>query len=208
MWYPILITVLVSYALGNLNGAVLMSNLFAHEDVRSHGSGNAGLTNFARNYGGIGSVCVILIDGAKAALACLLGGLLLQPYDMRLEGMTIGGLSVMVGHIFPMLLGFKGGKGILSGCIIAFVVDWRIGAIALALFAILYLTTQYVSLGSVFGTIALCAGFAVFHHDNLVVMICGIAMGGLALFMHRKNIRRLIKGEESKTNLFRKGKKQ
>jgi glycerol-3-phosphate acyltransferase PlsY len=151
---------------------------------------------------------VILIDGAKAALACLLGGLLLQPYDMRLEGMTIGGLSVMVGHIFPMLLVFKGGKGILSGCIIAFVVDWRIGAIALALFAILYLTTQYVSLGSVFGTIALCAGFAVFHHDNLVVMICGIAMGGLALFMHRKNIRRLIKGEESKTNLFRKGKKQ
>ncbi len=208
MWYPILITVLVSYALGNLNGAVLMSNLFAHEDVRSHGSGNAGLTNFARNYGGIGSVCVILIDGAKAALACLLGGLLLQPFDMRLEGMAIGGLSVMVGHIFPMLLGFKGGKGILSGCIVAFVIDWRIGLLILGVFAVLYLTTQYVSLGSVFASVAFCIGFVVFHFDNLIVMICGVVMGSLAVFMHRKNIVRLIKGEESKTNLFRKGKKK
>ncbi len=208
MWYPILITVLVSYALGNLNGAVLMSNLLAHEDVRTHGSGNAGLTNFARNYGGIGSVCVILIDGAKAALACLLGGLLLKPYGMSLEGMTIGGLSVMVGHIFPALLGFKGGKGIMSGCIIAFVIDWRIGLLILGVFAVLYLTTQYVSLGSVFASAAFAVGFGVFHHDRPIVMIGGIAMGALALFMHRKNIVRLIKGEESKTNLFRKGKKK
>ena len=71
MWYPILITVLVGYLLGNLNGAVCMSQLVAHEDVRSHGRGNAGLTNFIRNYGAGKSIAVIAIDGGKAALACL-----------------------------------------------------------------------------------------------------------------------------------------
>ncbi len=208
MWYPILITVLVGYLLGNLNGAVLMSNLMAHEDVRSHGSGNAGLTNFARNYGGIGSLGVILIDGGKAALACMAGGLMLARYGMYLEGKVIGGLALMVGHDFPAFLGFRGGKGILSGCLIAFTVDWRIGVLILSLFAVIYLISGYVSLGSVFASAAFGAGFVIFHHDNLVVMICGLVMGILAVSMHHANIRRLIKGEERKTNLFKKGTKK
>ena len=208
MWYPIVITVLVGYLLGNLNGAVLMSNMLAHEDVRSHGSGNAGLTNFARNYGGIGSLGVILIDGGKAVLACLAGGLMLAQYDMYLEGMAIGGLALMAGHDFPAFLGFRGGKGILSGCLIAFTIDWRIGALILSLFAVIYLISGYVSLGSVIASAAFGAGFAIFHHDNLVVMICGLVMGTLAVSMHHANIRRLIKGQERKTNLFKKGTKK
>lgn len=208
MWYPILITVLVGYLLGNLNGAVLMSNLMAHEDVRSHGSGNAGLTNFARNYGGIGSLGVILVDGGKAVIACLAGGLMLAPYSMQLEGMAIGGLALMTGHDFPAFLGFKGGKGILSGCLIAFTIDWRIGALILGIFALIYLITGYVSLGSVIASATFGAGFAIFHHDNLVVMLCGLTMGVLAVFMHRGNIVRLVKGQERKTNLFKKGTKK
>ena len=208
MWYPIVITVLVGYLLGNLNGAVLMSNMLAHEDVRSHGSGNAGLTNFARNYGGIGSLGVILIDGCKAVLACLAGGLMLAQYDMYLEGMAIGGLALMAGHDFPAFLGFRGGKGILSWCLIAFTIDWRIGALILSLFAVIYLISGYVSLGSVIASAAFGAGFAIFHHDNLVVMICGLVMGTLAVSMHHANIRRLIKGQERKTNLFKKGTKK
>ena len=208
MWYPILITVLVGYFLGNLNGAVLMSNLMAHEDVRSHGSGNAGLTNFARNYGGIGSVCVALIDGGKAVLACLVGGLILGDWVGNLAGMTIGGLALMVGHDFPALLGFKGGKGILSGCLIAFTIDWRIGALILGVFAVIYLISGYVSLGSVIASATFGAGFAIFHHNDLVVMICGLVMGALAVAMHHGNIARLIKGQERKTNLFKKGSKK
>lgn len=208
MWYSILITVLVGYLLGNLNGAVLMSNLLAHEDVRSHGSGNAGLTNFARNYGGLGSLGVIAVDGGKAVLACLLGGLLLEQYVGRTGGMAIGGLALMVGHDFPALLGFKGGKGILSGCLIAFTVDWRIGAIILGIFAALYLITNYVSLGSVVASAAFGVCFILFHQDDLVVMLCGAVMGVLAVFMHRGNILRLIKGQERKTNLFKKGSKK
>ena len=207
MWYAILITVLVGYFLGNLNGAVCMSQLLAHEDVRTHGSGNAGLTNFVRNYGAGKSVAVIAIDGGKAALACLAGGLILAPYDMKLEGMAIGGLALMLGHDFPALLGFKGGKGIMSGCIIAFVIDWRIGLLILGVFALAYFVTWYVSLGSVLAAVAFGVGFGIFHHDNLTVMICGIVMAYLALFMHRGNISRLIKGQEKKTNLFGKGKK-
>jgi glycerol-3-phosphate acyltransferase PlsY len=160
-----------------------MSSLLAHEDVRQQGSGNAGLTNFARNYGGLGSVAVLAIDGVKAALACLAGGLMLIPYGLYLEGTAIGGLAVMAGHDFPALLGFKGGKGILSGAVIAFVVDWRVGLLVLGVFALLYLTTQYVSLGSVFGSVGFAVGFAVLHWDNPVVAICGVVMGALAVFM-------------------------
>ncbi len=208
MWYPILISVLVGYMLGNLNGAVLMSSLMANEDVRSKGSGNAGLTNFARNYGGLGSLGVLAIDAGKAVLACLAGGLMLEPYGMELEGMAIGGLALMVGHDFPALLGFKGGKGIMSGCFIALTIDWRVFLLILAVFAVLYLTTRYVSLGSVCASLTFGVGFVIFHHDNMIVMICGLAMSALALFMHRGNILRLVKGQERKTDLFKKGRKK
>ena len=208
MWFYIVVIVLIGYLLGNLNGAVCMSNLVAHEDVRDQGSGNAGLTNFIRNYGAASSFSVILIDGGKAALACLAGEAMLAPYGMPLEGMAIGGAAVMFGHDFPALLGFKGGKGILSGCIIAFTIDWRIGALILGVFLLAYLLTQYVSLGSVLASVAFGVGFIVFHHDNLVVMLCGIFMSALAVYMHRGNIVRLVKGNERKTNLFGKGEKR
>jgi len=207
MWISILVAVLVGYMLGNLNGAVCVSALM-HDDVRSHGSGNAGLTNFIRNYGAGKALTVIAIDAGKAVLACVTGGLLLREcLDFR-TGAAIGGVAVMLGHIYPALLGFRGGKGILSGLFIAIVVDWRIALVILAVFAVVYLLTQYVSLGSVLAATAFSIGFAVLHWDNLTVMLCGVFMGLLTIFMHRANIARLLKGEERKTNLFGKGKKQ
>ena len=207
MVYSLVIGILVSYLLGNLNGAVCISALM-HDDVRSHGSGNAGLTNFIRNYGAGRALYVILIDAGKAVLACLVTGLLLEPYGLGKEGAAIGGTAVMLGHIFPALLGFKGGKGILSGLFVGLIVDWRIGLAILAVFLVAYLLTQYVSLGSVLGALTFAAGFAVLYHDNLVVMCCGIFMGLLSVIMHRENIVRLLKGQERKTNLFAKEKKQ
>ncbi len=207
MWFPIVIGMLASYLLGNLNGAVCMSALM-HDDVRSHGSGNAGLTNFIRNYGAGRAAYVILIDAGKAVLACVATGLLLQPYGYYLEGAALGGLAVMLGHNFPALLGFKGGKGILSGLFIALVTDWRIALILLAVFFAAYFLTGYVSLGSVLAALAFCICFAVLYFGNWTVMLCGIVMGGMAVFMHRGNIVRLIKGQERKTNLFGKGNKE
>ena len=203
MWVSIVIVALAAYLLGNLNGAVVVSHML-HDDVRSHGSGNAGLTNFIRNYGAGRSALVILIDVGKAVLACLLGGLLLTPYGLALEGRTLGGVFVMLGHDFPALLGFKGGKGILSGWFIAWSVDWRVGLLIGAVFFAVYLLTQYVSLGSVLAATTFGVGFVIFQHGNLPVMLAGVFMSALTVFMHRGNIARLLKGEERKTNLFRK----
>ena len=205
MVYSLAIGILVSYLLGNLNGAVCISALM-HDDVRSHGSGNAGLTNFIRNYGPGHAISVILIDAGKAVLACLATGLLLEPYDMGAAGAALGGTAVMLGHVFPALLGFKGGKGILSGFFVALVLDWRIALLILAVFVVAYGVTKYVSLGSVLVAVAFGIGFAVLHNDDWIVMICGIIMPALAIYMHRENIVRLLKGQERKTNLFGRGK--
>ena len=204
MWFSILIGMLASYLLGNLNGAVCMSALM-NDDVRSHGSGNAGLTNFIRNYGAGQAVYVILIDAGKAVLACLATGLLLKPYGYYTLGTALGGLAVMLGHNFPALLGFRGGKGVLSGLFIALSIDWRIALILLVVFFGAYLLTKYVSLGSVLAAAAFCICFVMFHWQEPVVMACGVVMGGMVIFMHRSNIVRLLKGQERKTNLFARG---
>ena len=205
--FTAILTALACYFLGNHNGAVCVSAML-HDDVRNHGSGNAGLTNFIRNYGANRSLLVIAIDVGKAVLACLLAGAVFAPYGLRLEGMTLGGIFVMLGHDFPALLGFRGGKGILSGWFIALVIDWRIGLMIFAVFALAYLVTQYVSLGSILAAITFGIGFVWFHHDNLFVMAGGVLMAALTLFQHRGNVLRLLKGEERKTNLFGKGKKK
>ena len=129
----IIVTVLVCYFLGNHNGAICVSHML-HDDVRDHGSGNAGLTNFIRNYGNSRALLVIAIDVLKAVLACWLGGILLAPYGYALEGKVLAGVSVMIGHDFPALLGFRGGKGILSGWFIAWMIDWRVGLLIAIVF--------------------------------------------------------------------------
>ena len=198
----IIITALVCYFLGNHNGAICVS-LMLGDDVRSHGSGNAGLTNFIRNFGANRAALVIAIDVLKAILACLLGGLMFPEY--AIAGRTLGGVAVMLGHDFPALQGFRGGKGILSGWFIAFMIDWRIGVLIGIVFFTTYLLTQYVSLGSVLAAFTFTLGFIIFRRHDFLVMVGGVFMGLLTVYMHRANIKRLLKGEESKTNLFRKG---
>ena len=207
MVFRVLITALACYFLGNHNGAICVSAMM-HDDVRTHGSGNAGLTNFIRNYGAGRSVLVILIDVCKAILACILAGMVFEPYGYGLEGRVLGGVCVMLGHDFPALQGFRGGKGILSGWFIAWVVDWRIGAAIAVIFFAAYLLTQYVSLGSVLAAATFGVCFVIFYYDNIPVMLGGLFMAALTLYMHRGNIVRLVKGEERKTNLLSKGKKQ
>jgi len=205
MAFRILITALACYFLGNHNGAICVSHML-HDDVREHGSGNAGLTNFIRNYGASRSVLVIAIDVLKAVLACLLGGLMFPEY--AIAGRTLGGVCVMLGHDFPALQGFKGGKGILSGWFIAFMIDWRVGLLIAVVFFSAYLLTQYVSLGSVLAAATFGIGFAIFHPQEPLVLIGTIFMSLLTIFQHRENIRRLLSGKERKTNLLSKGKKQ
>lgn len=205
MWFNIIITALTAYMLGNLNGAVMVSRLVANEDVRSHGSGNAGLTNFIRNYGAASSIMVIAVDMGKAVLSCLVGGRLLMPFGYYTEGAALGGLFLILGHDFPALLGFKGGKGILSGVTVALMLDWRIGLFVFGIFLAAYLLTHYVSLGSVLSSGSFGFIYAFFHWEHPFAVAVGFALSGLIVWMHRSNIVRLIKGQERKTNLLGKG---
>ena len=204
MWISVVIAVVVGYLLGNLNGAVCISALL-HDDVRTHGSGNAGLTNFIRNYGSSKALLVLLIDGLKAVVACVVGGLLMKAHGYYLEGVAIGGSGAMLGHIYPVFFGFRGGKGALSGLFVVYMIDWRIGLILTAVFLGTYFITHYVSLGSVLAALALVTSFALLHHDRIVVMTVGIVMGLMVIVMHRTNLVRLFRGTERKTNLFKKG---
>ena len=209
MVLSVILTAVIAYLLGNLNGAVIISHLVAHEDVRTKGSGNAGLTNFTRNYGASTSVFVILIDVGKAAAACLVGGLLLGRFGHYIDGVALGGLFVIVGHDFPALLGFKGGKGILSGVTVALMLDWRIGLFVFGIFLAAYFLTHYVSLGSVLSSGSFGFLYAWVHRgENLFPILVGFFLSALIVWMHRGNIVRLVKGEERKTNLFGKGTKQ
>ena len=145
-----------SYLAGCCNGAIITSFLFYHDDIRKHGSHNAGLTNFYRVYGGKFAVCVILIDMLKAFVAVKLGSIVFGEYlGLRLEGEYFSALFCVIGHIFPAFYSFKGGKGILCSGTLLLLLDWRIAAVGWGLFLLLWLTTRYVSLGSVTGAFQL-----------------------------------------------------
>ena len=200
----IIVTALACYFLGNHNGAICVSAML-HDDVREHGSGNAGLTNFIRNYGASRSFLVIAIDVLKAILACALGGLMFPEY--AIAGRTLAGVCVMLGHDFPALQGFRGGKGILSGWFIAFMIDWRVGLMIAVVFFAAYFLTHYVSLGSVLAAATFGIGFLIFHPRDIPVVAGTAFMSLLTIYQHRQNILRLLKGQERKTNLFARGNK-
>ena len=195
----------LGYLLGGINGAILLSKLVEKDDVRRHGSGNAGFTNFFRNYGKRTSLLVILIDAAKAAVSCLLGGWLLGKCGLRTEGMLLGGLAATLGHDFPAFLGFREGKGIVCGFATALVTDWRVGLILLAVFALVYFLTHYVSLASVLCALGLFVSFWLFYPGRPFVLILSGCLSALAIFLHRENINRLVRGQERKTYFFKRG---
>lgn len=198
----ILAAALAAYLLGNLNGSVCISALVAGDDVRKHGSGNAGLTNFFRSYGGWSTFLVMAVDMLKTVAAVYTSGFALASFGYYREGLVLGVVMVSLGHDFPVLLGFKGGKGILCGFTAALILDWRIALVMLAVFVIAFAITRYVSLGSVLGAVMCAVSFGTVYYGSWIVMAGGIFIGLLAIYMHRSNIERLIKGTESKVHLI------
>lgn len=207
MALSIVIILVVGYLLGNLNGAVVISRLLEADDVRSHGSGNAGFTNFFRNYGGVNSLFVVLIDLGKAAAATILGGMLLSRFGYDLEGRMLGAMVVSLGHDFPALLHFKGGKGIMCGLGAALAADWPVAVLILAVFLFVCFLTNYVSLASIMACIAFILGFWLRHPDNPLVVLMGAVIALFAIWMHRENIKRLLTHTERKTYFFKRGNK-
>lgn len=188
-----------SYFLGCCNSALILSKYILHDDVREHGSHNAGLTNFYRTFGKKMVVWVILGDLAKAVISCLLGGLVLSQFGgLSLEmGKLIGGIFCMLGHSFPCMFAFKGGKGVLCGAGVILTMDWRIALICLGAFAVLVAITRWVSLGSMVAAALFPISCAVLYQDLLTVLLACVA-GALVVVRHRDNAKRIAKGEENR----------
>ena len=147
----------------------------------------------------------LLIVGILIGAVLLGGGWLLGKCGLRTEGMLLGGLAATLGHDFPAFLGFRGGKGIVCGFATALVTDWRVGLILLAVFALVYFLTHYVSLASVLCALGLFVSFWLFYPGRPFVLILSGCLSALAIFLHRENINRLVKGRERKTYFFKRG---
>ena len=188
---------LAGYLLGCANGAILTSKLFYRDDVRKHGSGNAGLTNFYRAYGAKLVLLVIAVDMLKAVAAVELGGALLG----GALGKYYMGFFCMLGHMFPAPYRFKGGKGILSSGTLLLCLDWRVALAGWGAFVVLVLLTRYVSLGSVAAAASLpVSTYFVYRGaaDFPWIMPLGTLIGGMVIWAHRANIARLVHGTENK----------
>jgi len=196
-----LIVVFGSYFLGNINGAIIISKVMMKDDVRTHGSGNAGLTNFFRTYGGFQSLLVIAIDMLKCILSCLLAKWLLPEYGLFAS--MVAGAVCILGHSYPVLEGFRGGKGIMSGFAMALATDWRVAVIILVIFVIAVAFTRFVSLGSVLAATAFAVSYILLHLGNWPVCIVGTLTAVFVIFRHRQNIVRLMKGTESKLSFHK-----
>lgn len=211
MIWRIVVLVIGGYLLGNLNGAILTSHLFHNEDVRDKGSGNAGLTNFFRNYGGLDTLIVLLVDAGKAVLACYLGLWLFSGFDPAFvhTAEMLGGAMSVVGHVFPIAWSLRGGKGILTcaGLALFFGIAhgvWWMLIIGLSTFLIALLLSRYVSLGSICGMLVYPFAFWIFLPEEHGVHIIAALISLLTIVMHRGNIVRIFQGTERKLSFKKK----
>ena len=191
----------IGYLLGSCNGAILISRVFLRDDVREHGSGNAGLTNFYRSYGGVLTLLVIAIDLGKVFLACWLGRVLGEEAWLP-EYTMMGGTAAIIGHMFPLYFDLRGGKGILSTGAVALFMDWRMFLILFGLFLLLVLLTRYVSLGSIVAAALYPVMFLLFFPGRWGLVVLAL-VGWYDVWRHKANIRRLLSGTESKFSFHR-----
>ena len=196
----LLLPAVIAYLCGCFNGAVIVSKYILRDDVRNHGSGNAGLTNFHRTFGGGLTALVILTDVLKAVAAVLIVSAMLGWTDFAKYW---AGLFCLLGHMFPCMFHFRGGKGILSGGTIAIMIDWRVALVVWGGFLILAVLTRYVSLGSCWAGASFPFVTWFVYHEGILLLLA-ILIGGLILYKHRENIKRLLAGNESKFSLHKK----
>lgn len=193
---------LVAYLIGSISTAIIVGRFMAGDDIRSHGSGNAGATNALRTYGKKAAVFVVLGDCLKAVAAILVGMIEAKVIGANAQtiqlAVYIAGVGAVLGHNFPLYFKFRGGKGILVSTVAILFADWKIG-LAVIVFSILIMAiTRYVSLGSVLGSVALVILGFIFHFGDTPYLIFAVILAVSAIFMHRGNIKRLINGTENK----------
>ena len=183
--------IILSYFIGNISPAILISRMMGI-DIRKEGSGNAGTTNVLRVLGKKAAAATLAIDICKGVVAVLIG-----QYAGGLEISLACGMAVFLGHIWPLAFGFRGGKGIATGFGIALALNPLFGLTELAVAMVFFITTKRVSVGSIVAAIMFPIAGYLF---NPKFLLFGIAMAAIVLFKHRKNIIRLIHGQEPKVS--------
>lgn len=208
----VLLAAAISYLLGSVSFAVLMSKIFAHKDVRNFGSGNAGMTNVVRTAGVLPGILTLLFDIVKGAAACSIGKFLIFSYLfsstksnllLPVYGALLCGIFCQLGHIFPVFFGFKGGKGVATTVGIMAICNWIVLIIALSVFIIIFLLTKTVSKGSIPAATSLPISMFFLYNSIEGVPNTGYIQTGLAAILaiiiiakHKDNIVRIMHGEE------------
>lgn len=190
MVFRVLASLAIGFLLGSVVTAILISKLVFKEDVRDKGSGNSGATNAARVYGLPFGVLTFIGDFIKGVAACLLGKLIGGSCCM-----AAAGAACMLGHFFPLWFGFRGGKGVSVGAALALMIDWRIFAVAIAVFAIVVFSVKIVSAASIAATVTVGA-LSLILAPEPVLKLTGAVAAVAVIIKHIPNIKRLIAGTE------------
>ncbi len=207
----LVIVAILSYLLGSLNFGVILSRKLEKDDVRQHGSGNAGTTNMLRSYGKKLAILTIAGDMLKVMVAIVIAKqLIVSPSELAQISVfsdnsdvilkSFAGIFAVMGHIFPCYFKFHGGKGVATSGGMVFMIDWRIALILLAMFILVVLITKYVSLGSIVMAIFYPVFTFVFY-KSLILVIIALVFMSVVLIAHRENIQKLLKGKENKISL-------
>lgn len=207
------------YLVCGINPAILISKLVYKKDIRTCGSGNAGFTNFKRNFGHKWAWWVLLFDLLKGAVVIAIFAILFRQFatftdrqdDLFKFGAAYTGLFCVIGHSFPAWYKFKGGKGFLVNMSLVWFIDWRIGLIGLAVFMLLLFTVNYMSLASI--SLIICpiillifeiieASNGAWRGVEIAIVVTYFLAVGLMVVRHWENIKRLFTGTEKKFYLF------
>lgn len=192
---------IVSYLIGSINSSILISRAVMGKDIRTSGSGNAGATNMLRTMGKKYAVITLVIDILKGVIALILARVAvgIGAYDISAY---VAGVSVVLGHNFPVFFGFRGGKGVATSLGVVLLLDWKIGLVTLVIAIAVMALTRYVSLGSIIAAMVFMllqiVSMIVYNSFDITRLVCVLILGGLLIVRHRANIVRLIKGEEHK----------
>ena len=188
------IIALISYVIGNFCWAYILGKIFKKEDVRNSGSKNAGATNALRVYGKKIGALAFILDLLKGILAVYIGDKLLG-----YNGKLIAGIFVVLGHNYPIFLGFKGGKGIAASMGVMLSLHWPTALICIFIGVLIIIKSKYVSLGSVTAAALVpFVGLLMNRPFNKEYFITTLILAIMAIYRHRANIKRLLNGEEFK----------
>lgn len=198
--------ILLAYLLGSIPTSVWIGKLFYGIDVREFGSGNAGATNTFRVLGKKAGIPVLIIDILKGFAAVMLA--YLSNFDASssefINFQIALGIASLLGHIFPVLAGFRGGKGVATLLGVVLAVQPGAASLALVIFLVVLFAFRYVSLASMSAGLSFpIIGLTIMHYTNVTLIAFSIVVAVLLIITHKKNIGRLLKKQESKVKLFK-----